>query len=150
MIGLSVLLPSRDVIRDESVMVSISSSLATAITAEQVGSFNSFIVTCRLREGNGGSNYGSPNYLAYHLKNVMIFHLYISLWNNIFNILSPNLDIVLTWIVNTFYEPILTKFIYKDRFIPNTFLINSLGGDSSYYSSLLKLVPGFNTTTIHI
>ena len=48
---------------------------------------------------NGGRSHASPSYLAYHLKNVMIFHLSISLWNKIFDILSPNLDGVLTWIL---------------------------------------------------
>ena len=77
---------------------------------------------------NGGRIYGSPSYLAYHLKNVMIFHLLsISLLNDIFDILSPNLYGVRTWIVITFYEPSLTKFIYyKNRFIPNPLLINPL------------------------
>ena len=64
--------------------------------------------------GRGGKTYWSFSYLAYHFKKRKTFHLSISLWNNIFDILSPNLSGVLTRIVIAFYEPSLTKFIYKE------------------------------------
>ena len=102
---------------------------------------------------HGGRNYGSPCYLAYHLKKWKTLHLSISPWNNIFGILSPNLDGVLTWIVITFYEPILTKFMYKNRFIPDPFLINSLlrsavhsgfnsGADTEFQPGYLQVWKG--------
>ena len=75
----------------------------------------------------------------------------ISLWNNIFDILLPNLDGVLTWIVIKFYEPSLTKFTYKNRFIPDPFLIDPLsvrqsvwyerkGAEGSIFKSFMGLV----------
>ena len=67
------------------------------------------------RRANSGRYYGSSSYLAYHLKKT--FHLSISLWNSIFNILSPNLSRVLTWIVIAFYDNSLAKFIYKSLYI---------------------------------
>ena len=67
------------------------------------------------RRANSGRYYGSSSYLAYHLKKT--FHLSISLWKSIFNILSPNLSRVLTWIVIAFYDNSLAKFIYKSLYI---------------------------------
>ena len=63
---------------------------------------------------------------TYDLKKRKTFHLSISLWNKIFNILSPNLSGMQTLIVIAFYEPSHTKLIYKRRYIPHPFLIDPL------------------------
>ena len=77
----------------------------------------------RRREYSNEVSGRSSSYLPNDSKKPKSFHLSISLYNKVFENLSPNLSDVQTGIVIAFCEPSHTKFIYN---IPHPYLINPL------------------------
>ena len=78
---------------------------------------------------NGGKRYRSSSYLAYHLKKRKTFHLSPSELQ--FAIFCHQISLVCRRIVIVFYEPSLTKFIYK-RLIDPFLLLFSV----KYYTGI--------------